>query len=68
MEMTLKLTLDQVNGIIYALGELQVKTGAAQVIRIIQDQIQPQLPEQPPEQPEQPEQPAQPAQPAAAAL
>jgi hypothetical protein len=55
MEITLKLTLEQVNGIIYALGELPVKTGAAQLVNLIHEQVQPQVPEQPAEQPEQTE-------------
>ena len=53
MEITLKLTLEQVNGIIYALGELPVKTGAAQLVSLIHEQVQPQVPEQPAEQTEQ---------------
>jgi hypothetical protein len=53
MEITLKLTLEQVNGIIYALGELPVKTGAAQLVSLIHEQVQPQVPEQPPEQPQE---------------
>jgi hypothetical protein len=53
MEITLKLTVDQVNGIIYALGELPVKTGAGQLLNLIREQVQPQVPEQPPEQTEQ---------------
>jgi hypothetical protein len=46
MEITLKLTVDQVNGIIYALGELPVKSGAGHLITVISQQAQPQLPEQ----------------------
>jgi hypothetical protein len=53
MEITLKLSLEQVNGIIYALGELPVKTGAAQLVSLIHEQVQPQVPEQPAEQTEQ---------------
>jgi hypothetical protein len=46
MEITLKLTVDQVNGIMYALGELPVKTGAGQLMAAINQQVQPQMPEQ----------------------
>lgn len=46
MEITLKLTIDQVNGIMTALGELPVKTGAGQLMAAITAQVIPQLPEQ----------------------
>lgn len=46
MEIELKLTLDQVNGIMTALGELPVKTGAGQLMADITAQVMPQLPEQ----------------------
>lgn len=46
MEIELKLTLDQVNGIMVALGELPVKTGAAQLMAVIREQVVPQIPEQ----------------------
>lgn len=46
MEIELKLTLDQVNGIMAALGELPVKTGAGQLMAEIRQQVVPQLPEQ----------------------
>jgi hypothetical protein len=49
MEIELKLTVDQVNGIMYALGELPVKSGAGQLMAVISQQVQPQLPEQPEE-------------------
>jgi hypothetical protein len=44
MEIELKLTVDQVNGIMYALGELPVKSGAGQLMAVITQQVQPQLP------------------------
>jgi hypothetical protein len=46
MQIELKLTVDQVNGIMYALGELPVKSGAGQLMATITQQVQPQLPEQ----------------------
>lgn len=50
MEIILKLSIDQVNGIITALGELPVKTGAGQLIAFITQQVHPQLPKQEPEE------------------
>ena len=38
--------MDQLNGIMYALGELPVKSGAGQLMAAITQQVQPQLPEQ----------------------
>lgn len=46
MEIELKLTIDQVNGVMAALGELPVKTGAGQLMAAISAQVVPQLPEQ----------------------
>jgi hypothetical protein len=46
MQIELKLTIDQVNGIMTALGELPVKTGAGQLMAAITAQVVPQLPEQ----------------------
>jgi len=46
MEIELKLSMDQLNGIMYALGELPVKSGAGQLMAAITQQVQPQLPEQ----------------------
>ena len=46
MEIKLELTMDQVNGIMYALGELPVKSGAGQLMAVITQQVQPQLPEE----------------------
>lgn len=52
MEIKLTLTLDQVNGIMNALGELPVKTGAGLLMEVIRQQVVPQLPEQSEETPE----------------
>jgi hypothetical protein len=46
MQIELKLTIDQVNGIMTALGELPVKSGAGQLMNEIRQQVIPQLPEQ----------------------
>jgi hypothetical protein len=46
MNIELKLTIDQVNGIMAALGELPVKSGAGRLIEEITRQVVPQLPEQ----------------------
>jgi hypothetical protein len=46
MQIELKLTLDQVNGIMAALGELPVKTGAGQLMAVIREQVVSQLPEE----------------------
>ena len=43
-EITLTLTLDEVNGILAGLGEMPSKTGAWNLIIKIQQQAQPQLP------------------------
>jgi hypothetical protein len=41
----LELTLEEVNGIIAALGELPTKTNAMFLIQKIAGQVQPQMPE-----------------------
>ena len=46
MEIKLTLTLDEVNGILAALGELPTKTNAMFLIQKIQAQAQPQLPKE----------------------
>ena len=46
MNLTLTLTLDEVNGIIAALGELPTKTNAMFLIQKIQAQAQDQLPKE----------------------
>lgn len=46
-EITLTLTLDEVNGVLAGLGELPSKTGAWNLIVKIQDQAKAQLPENP---------------------
>jgi hypothetical protein len=43
-EITLTLTLDEVNGVLAGLGELPSKTGAWNLIVKIQEQAQPQIP------------------------
>jgi hypothetical protein len=59
MDMTtvikLELTLDEVNGIAIALGDLPTKTNAFMLIAKINGQVQPQLPkeEQPAEEPKE---------------
>ena len=47
-DITLVLTLDEVNGVLAGLGELPSKTGAWNLIMKIQEQAQPQVP--PPEE------------------
>lgn len=44
VKLNLELTLDEVNGIIGALGELPAKTNAMALIQKIQTQVVPQLP------------------------
>lgn len=44
VKLTLELSLDEVNGIIGALGELPAKTNAMALIQKIQIQVVPQLP------------------------
>lgn len=46
MTLTLELTLDEVNGIIAALGELPTKTNAMFLVQKIQQQAQAQLPKE----------------------
>ena len=46
MEIKLELTLEQVNVIMTALGELPVKSGAGQLVAAITQQVLPQLPEE----------------------
>jgi hypothetical protein len=50
MNINLELTLDEVNGIIAALGELPTKTNAMFLIQKIQAQAQPQLPQEEPKE------------------
>ena len=45
MEIKLTLTLDEVNGILAALGELPTKSGAWPLVVKIKEQAEPQLPE-----------------------
>lgn len=44
MEIKLELTVEEVNGILAALGELPTKTNAMFLIKKIQQQAQPQVP------------------------
>jgi hypothetical protein len=44
MVIKLELELDEVNGVLAALGELPAKTGAWNLIVKIQDQAKPQVP------------------------
>jgi hypothetical protein len=44
MEITLKLTADEVNGILNVLGELPTKTGAYVLLMKIKEQAETQLP------------------------
>ena len=46
MEIELKLSIEQVNAIMYALGELPIKSGMGQLVNVITSQVQPQLPQQ----------------------
>ena len=46
MNIKLELTLEEVNGILAALGELPTKTNAMFLIQKIQQQAQPQLPKE----------------------
>jgi hypothetical protein len=50
MNINLELTLDEVNGIIAALGELPAKTNAMFLIQKIQAQAQSQLPKEEPKE------------------
>ena len=59
MAIKLELELDEVNGVLAALGELPAKTGAWNLIVKIQDQAKPQVP--PPEQKDTPATEATPA-------
>ena len=51
MAIKLELELDEVNGVLAALGELPAKTGAWNLIVKIQDQAKPQVPPPPAETP-----------------
>lgn len=46
MEITLKLSIDEVNGVLAGLGELPSKTGAWGLIIKIKEQAEPQVPEE----------------------
>ena len=46
MEVTLKLTVEEVNGILAALGELPTKTNAMFLIQKIKAQAEPQVPKE----------------------
>lgn len=46
MEVTLKLTVDQVNAILTAISEMPIKSGMGLLAQSIINQVQPQLPEQ----------------------
>ena len=48
----LDLTIEEVNGILAALGELPTKTNAMFLIQKIQAQAQPQVPQEAPETPD----------------
>lgn len=48
IEIELKLTIDEVNGIMAALGELPSKTGAFSLMMKIKEQADPQVPPQDP--------------------
>lgn len=50
MELTLKLTVDEVNGILQVMGDLPTKTGAFPLVMKIKQQADAQMPK-PDEQP-----------------
>ena len=50
MELTLKLTVDEINGILQVMGDLPTKTGAYPLVMKIKQQADAQLPK-PEEQP-----------------
>jgi hypothetical protein len=54
----LELTIEEVNGILAALGELPTKTNAMFLIQKIQAQAQPQVPKEPVDEAVQPTQDA----------
>jgi hypothetical protein len=54
----LELTIEEVNGILAALGELPTKTNAMFLIQRIQDQAIPQVPKEPVDEAVQPTQDA----------
>ena len=53
MEIKLTLTIDEVNGILAALGELPTKTNAMFLIQKIKAQAEPQVPQEAKEQDKQ---------------
>ena len=50
MNINLELTIDEVNGIIHALGELPTKTNAMFLIQKIKAQAEPQVPKEEPKE------------------
>lgn len=50
MEIKLELTLDEVNGILAALGELPTKSNAIFLIQKIKQQAEPQVPKEEPKE------------------
>lgn len=46
-QITLQLAIEQINALIYALGELPTNTGAYELISIIRQQTAPQVPTAP---------------------
>lgn len=47
MDITLKLTVEEVNGILAVLGDLPTKTGAYPLVMKIKEQADPQVPAPP---------------------
>ena len=48
MELTLKLTIEDINNILHVLGELPTKTGAYPLVLKIKEQAEPQIPKEEP--------------------
>ena len=46
MELTLKLTVEEVNAILQVLGDLPTKTGAYPLVMKIKEQAEPQIPQE----------------------
>jgi hypothetical protein len=55
MDIKLELTIDEVNGVLAALGELPTKTNAMFLIQKIQAQAAPQVPQEQPQEPVKPQ-------------
>jgi hypothetical protein len=49
LELTLKLTLEDVNNILHVLGELPTKSGAYPLVMKIKEQAEPQIPKEKPQ-------------------